>query len=108
MYHWQGRGRHFITAPYFDSKSRESVWCYKPVDITDAVNSRTPITAVEKKLGEIGYRDDRFLWMMIGTQQNFELSEPMGELFWRERDTEAAVQLTDNKAFRVMIKFEQF
>ena len=61
LYHWQARGRHFMTSPYFDSKARRSVLCNKPVDITDGVNVVRPVAAVRKMLEEIGYRYDQFL-----------------------------------------------
>ena len=97
LYHWYARGRHFITAPYFDPKSKVSVWCYTPMDVTAAVCSRKPVAVVEKMLEEMKYREDRFLWMMHGCQERFEISEVTGKLFWRDEDKGGGVNSRTEK-----------
>ena len=105
LYQWEAlKDQIFVTCPYSQEPTDGSIIPCAETDITNALKEEDPVRAVMQRLEKI--ITDDFKWAMDGPDNDFTISVPGEELFWRDIEGFRDIMLTDNDRIKLVMQLE--
>ena len=105
LYQWEAlRDQIFVTCPYSQDPTDGSIIPCAETDITNALKEEDPERAVMHQLEKIITGNSE--WVMDGPDNDFTISVPGEEMFWRDIEGFRNIMLTDNDRIKLVLELE--
>ena len=105
LYQWEALGDQIlVTCPYSQNPTAGSIIPCAETDITNALKERDPEKAVMQRLEKIITGNSE--WAMDGPDNDFTISVPGEEFFWRDIEGFRDIMLTDNDRIKLVMQLE--
>ena len=105
LYQWKAlKDQILVTCPYSQNPTDGSIIPCTETDITNALKEEDPERAVMQQLEKIITGNSE--WAMDGPDNDFTISVPGEELFWRDIEGFREIMLTDNGRIKLVMLLE--